>query len=155
MAAQTRRSSYGPWASKRRGGLALRDVELDNPPPGRYETGSAARLNLAMVNQGREDNYLVDVSGGAFEAVVVDDAEPSTPLRIANPAGETVYTGSSGEADLILVRMDESLLVSVTLTFQEAGAVTVDAVVSAPLRLTLRSLPARGQGRRRLMICRR
>ncbi|MDQ3505377.1 MAG: hypothetical protein M3446_06725 [Actinomycetota bacterium] len=37
--------------------------------------------------------------------------------------------------------MDESLLVSetdsVTLTFQQAGGATVDAVVSAPLRLTL------------------
>jgi len=123
------------------GALALRDIELDNPPPGGYETGSAARLNLAIVNQGRQDDYLVDVSGEAFEAVVVDDAEPSTPLRIAIPAGETVYTGGSGEADLILVGMDESLLVSetvsVTLTFQQAGAVTVDAVVSAPLRLTL------------------
>lgn len=123
------------------GALAWRDIELDNPPPGGYETGSAARLNLAIVNQGREDDYLVDVSGGTFEAVVVDDAEPSTPLRIAIPAGETVYTGSSGEADLILVGMDESLLVSetvsVTLTFQQAGALTVDAVVSAPLRLTL------------------
>lgn len=123
------------------GELALRDIELDNPPPGGYEPGSAARLNLAIVNQGREDDYLVDVSGQAFDAVVVDDAEPGTPLRITIPAGETVYTGSSGEADLILVGMDESLLVSetvsVTLTFQQAGAVTVDAVVSAPLRLTL------------------
>lgn len=123
------------------GELALRDVELDNPPPGGYEIGSAARLNLAIVNQGMEGDYLVDVSGQAFDAVVVDDAEPSTPLRITIPAGETVYTGSSGEAELILVGMDESLLVSetvsVTLTFQEAGTVTVDAVVSAPLRLTL------------------
>lgn len=123
------------------GPLALRDIELDNPPPGGYETGSAARLNLAIVNQGREDDYLVDVSGPAFDAVVVDDAEPSTPLRITIPAGETVYTGSSGEADLVLAGMDESLLVSetvsVTLTFQEAGTVTVDALVSAPLRLTL------------------
>ena len=41
-------------------------------------------------------------------AVVVDDAEPTTPLRITIPAGETVYTGSSGEADLILAGMDKS-----------------------------------------------
>ncbi|MDQ3714920.1 MAG: hypothetical protein M3381_02600 [Actinomycetota bacterium] len=31
--------------------------------------------------------------------------------------------------------------VSVTLTFQEAGAVTVDALVSAPLRLILDRYP--------------
>lgn len=123
------------------GELALRDVELDNPPDGRYEVGSAASLNLAIVNQGLSADTLVDVSGPAFDAVVVDDAESATPLRITIPPGETVYTGSSGDADLILIGLDESLLsaeaVSVTFTFESAGAVTVDAVVSAPLRLTL------------------
>lgn len=123
------------------GELALRDVELDNPPDGVYEIGTAARLNLAVVNRGGEDDELVEVSGPAFDAVVIDDAEPDTQLTITIPAGETVYTGSSGDADLILVGLDESLLtaetVSVTLTFREAGAVTVDAVVSAPFRLTL------------------
>lgn len=123
------------------GDLALRDIELSNPPPGGYETGSAARLNLAIINQGLVDDYLVDVSGQAFDAVLVEDGEPGTPLRITIPAGQTVYTGSSGEPDLILVGMNESLFVSetvsVTLAFEKAGEVTVEAVVSAPLRLTL------------------
>lgn len=123
------------------GDLALRDVELDNPPDGVYEVGSAARLNLAIVNQGRADDHLVAVSGPNFDGVAIDDAEAGTPLRITIPAGGTVYTGTSGEADLILIGMDEALLsaetIPVTFTFEEAGSVTVGAVVSAPLRLTL------------------
>ena len=49
----------------------------------------------------------VEAEVGAL-ALVVDDAEPTTPLRITIPAGETVYTSSSGEADLILAGMDKS-----------------------------------------------
>lgn len=136
---QTRLGAVGVEAEV--GDLALRDVELANPPDGRYEVGSAARLNLAIVNRGRDDDQLTDVSGPAFDAVVVDDGEPDTPLQITIPAGETVFTGQSGDADLILTGIDTSLLssetISVTLSFQRSGDVTVEAVVSAPLRLTL------------------
>lgn len=141
VAAQTRRSSSGPSASRRGGRPRVARYRVGRPTP-RWVRNRFRGTSEPCDRQSRARRRLPrGCVGGAFEAFVVDDAAPSTPLRIAIPAGETVYTGGSGDADLILVGMDESLLVSetdsVTLTFQQAGGATVDAVVSAPLRLTL------------------
>lgn len=91
---QTRLGAVGVEAEV--GDLALRDVELANPPDGRYEVGSAARLNLAIVNRGRDDDQLTDVSGPAFDAVVVDDGEPDTPLQITIPRARPCSPVSRG-----------------------------------------------------------
>ncbi|TFV63963.1 copper chaperone PCu(A)C [Geodermatophilus sp. DF01-2] len=123
------------------GDMELRDIQLAPPPEGVYEGGSAARLEFAMVNTGREEDQLVGVSGPDFAGVVVDGAPGSSSLPIPIPPGETVFSGGPTGPVLILTGIDETLRTAesmpVTFTFENAGAVTVDAVVSAPLRLTV------------------
>ena len=130
----------GPGVGGSVGDVELRNVRLDNPPAGIYEIGSAALLGVAIVNEG-DDEQLVGVSGPDFTGAVVDENPASSDPAITIPAGRTVFTDGPDGPVLVLVGIDETLRSSeslpVTFTFEEAGEVTVDAPVSAPLRLTL------------------
>ncbi|WP_245177072.1 copper chaperone PCu(A)C [Geodermatophilus sp. DF01-2] len=81
------------------------------------------------------------MSGPDFTGVVVEGAPSAPPLEIPVPPGETVFSGGSSGPVLILTGIDETLrtaeTIPVTFTFRDAGDVTVDAVVSAPLRRTI------------------
>ena len=72
---------------------------------------------------------------------MVDEDPASSDPPITIPAGGTVFTDGPDGPVLVLVGIDETLRSSeslpVTSTFEEAGEVTVDVPVSAPLRLTL------------------
>ncbi|WP_040339644.1 copper chaperone PCu(A)C [Candidatus Blastococcus massiliensis] len=131
----------GPGVAASVGDMELRNVRLDNPPDGIYEIGSAALLGVAMVNSGDEDDELVGVSGPDFTGTVVDEDPASSDPGISIPEGETVFTDGPDGPVLVIVGLDETLRTAesleITFTFQEAGEVTVDAPVSAPLRLTL------------------
>jgi copper(I)-binding protein len=131
----------GPGVAASVGELELRNIRLDNPPAGVYEIGSAALLGVAIVNDGDEDEQLVGVSGPDFTGVVVDEGEITTTPSVTIPAGETVFTDGPEGPVVVLAGIDETLRTSesleVTFTFEQAGEVTVDAPVSAPLRLTL------------------
>jgi periplasmic copper chaperone A len=131
----------GPGVEPSVGDIHLRNIRLDNPPAGIYEIGSAALLGVAMVNDGGEDDQLVGVSGPDFTGAVVDENPASSDPGITIPAGQTVFTDGPDRPVLVLVGIDETLRSSeslpVTFTFEQAGEVTVDAPVSAPLRLTL------------------
>ncbi|WP_254920330.1 copper chaperone PCu(A)C [Blastococcus mobilis] len=131
----------GPGVEASVGDMELRNIRLDNPPPGGYEVGSAALLGVAMVNTGDEEDQLVGVSGPDFTAVLVDENPATSNPAVTIPADQTVFTDGPEGPVLVLAGIDETLLSSealpVTFTFERAGEVTVDAPVSAPLRLTL------------------
>lgn len=131
----------GPGVEASVGDMELRNIRLDNPPAGIYGIGSAALLGVAMVNDGGDDDRLVGVTGPDFTGAVVDENPASSDPGITIPAGETVFTDGPDGPVLVLVGIDETLVSSesleVTFTFEEAGEVTVEAPVSAPLRLTL------------------
>ena len=131
----------GPGVETSVGDMELRNIRLDNPPAGIYEVGSAALLGVAMVNGGDEEDELVGVSGPDFTGAVVDENPASSDPGIVIPAGETVFTDGPDGPVLVLVGIDDTLtsgqFLEVTFTFERAGEVTVEAPVSAPLRLTL------------------
>lgn len=131
----------GPGVEASVGDVELRNIRLDNPPAGIYEVGSAALLGVAMVNGGNEDDQLVGVSGPDFTGVVVDEGDVTTNPSVTIPAGGTVFTDGPEGPVVVLAGIDETLRsaesLPVTFTFERAGEVTVDAPVSAPLRLSL------------------
>ncbi|TKJ22199.1 hypothetical protein A6V29_06625 [Blastococcus sp. CCUG 61487] len=132
----------GPGVEASVGDMELRNIRLDNPPAGIYQIGTAALLGVAMVNTGDEADELIEVSGPDFTGAVLDENPESSDPAIRIPAEETVFTDGPDGPVLVLVGIDDPTLTSgqsleVTFTFDRAGEVTVDAPISAPLRLTL------------------
>lgn len=101
----------------------------------------SGRRSASMVNTGDEADRLIGVSGPDFTGGVVDEEPASSDPGIDIAAGETVVTDGPEGPVLVLVEIDETLRtgesLEVTLTFEEAGEVAVEAPVSARLRLTL------------------
>ena len=112
-------------------GIKVLDVELEYPLDGRYEPGEDARLYLAVSNIGEDPDALVAVTGQDFAGVRVDGAD----LPLAVPEKDTLYIGAEGEPMITLTDLQRALRSSqsihVTLRFENAGPVTVEAVVAA------------------------
>jgi copper(I)-binding protein len=113
------------------GDLTLRQVRLEDPRGDRYDAGDDADLLLAVVNKGEDTDTLVDVEGDGFA-----DAElPEAGIEI--PRESTVFVGE-GDADVRLMDLDQSLttgqIIDVTLTFENAGDITVPVTVATPDR---------------------
>jgi periplasmic copper chaperone A len=113
--------------------LTVLQVQLEHPLDGVYEVGEDARLFAGIANDGTVEDDLVDVRGPDFtDAALTVDGEPA-PIRV--PADENVYVGAEGAPTVVLedlrTELRSSQSIPVTFVFEEAGEVTVDAVVSA------------------------
>jgi hypothetical protein len=110
-------------------------VQLEYPLDGVYEVGEDASLHLGISNTGSEPDLLVDVSGPDFADVRSAGAGDGDALAIEVAAEDNVYVGAEEEPALTLLSLGRELRSSqsipVTLTFQRAGEVTVDAMVAA------------------------
>jgi copper(I)-binding protein len=146
--ATQQRDKTGPMAQV--GGITLRQIELAYPSGGQYERGDDAEVRMAIVNTGNEDDALVGIDGEGFERVRITGggtaagsttgagSTGSTGSReIDIPAGSTLYLGENGPT-VTLAGLQEDLTsaqtVELTLTFENAGEVTVPAVVATPDR---------------------
>lgn len=146
------RDKSGPMAQT--GPLTLRSVELAYPRTGLYEEGDDAELGMVIVNIGSEDDTLIDVEGEAFESAEIVGAEPSgtgdtgsgstgagsgsaAADEIVVPGDSSVIIGEDGPS-ITLVGLQEELTaaehIELTLTFENAGELTVLASVSTPDR---------------------
>jgi copper(I)-binding protein len=126
------------------GNIILRSIVLEYPSSGRYDEGDDAELTAAVVNTAGEADTLVSIEGDAFEGVraIGGDAEPvsdsagfSTELNVELPGNETVYLGGDGPT-ILLENLTEPLTsgqsIPLTMTFEQAGEVTVQAMVDNP-----------------------
>jgi copper(I)-binding protein len=171
------------------GNLSLREVVLAYPEGGRYAPGDDAELQMAVLNNGGEDDTLTRITGQGFSGAVFTDkssaaastapqtsasattsvptatatatatptatnpatatataprvtsAAPSTsatapaPTSLTIPAGQTVYVGT-GTTHITLTGLQSGLTtgqsVSLTLSFQKAGDVTLPVTVANP-----------------------
>jgi copper(I)-binding protein len=124
--------------------ITLRSIVLEHPTSGRYDEGDDAELTAAIVNTAGEADTLVSIEGDAFEGVraIGGDAEPvsdsagfSTELNVELPGNETVYLGGDGPT-ILLENLTEPLTsgqsIPLTMTFEQAGEVTVRALVDNP-----------------------
>jgi copper(I)-binding protein len=118
------------------GQINLRAVEFAFPRGGVYEDGDDADLRMAVINQSREDDALVDISGEGFGEVEIDDDSAGgngSSSEIEIPAGEAVYIDGDN-LSVSLTDLDDSLTtgqsLELTFTFENAGEVTVPVVVS-------------------------
>jgi copper(I)-binding protein len=124
--------------------ITLRSILLEYPTSGRYDEGDDAELTAAIVNTAGEADTLVSIEGDAFEGVraIGGDAEPvsdsagfSTELNVELPGYETVYLGGDGPT-ILLENLTEPLTsgqsIPLTMTFEQAGEVTVSALVDNP-----------------------
>ncbi len=130
--------------------LNLRSFELPYPTGGVYAAGTDARLIGAIVSTADADDTLVSVEGEGFESVeVVDPSAASAAaattgtgsVDLTVPAGGTLYLGNGAGPSVTLVGLSDEVgvgqYVDVTLTFEDAGEVTVPV----PVGVAARDLP--------------
>ena len=126
------------------GDLALRDVRLAYPVNGVYQQGGDARLVMAVANGSEVDDTLLSISGEGFEGVEVvqsstagaaaaptGEAQPGQ-VSIPVPAESNVYIGGDGPVVTLTGLAEEltpALTLPITLTFERAGEVTIDALL--------------------------
>jgi copper(I)-binding protein len=142
--------------SARVGDLVLREVRLAYPPAGRYEEGADARLIAAISNDGSTDDTLVSITSDGFSSVEVTGgtttpatgtappagttppAATGTGLTVPVPADSNVFLGGDGGPIVTLSGLSDDFTagesLEVTMTFAEAGEVTVVALVDVPAR---------------------
>ena len=96
-----------------------------------YAEGEDAQLFLGIANSGPTDDVLVDVTETFADAVDGDGGEFAIPVT----ADDSVYVGAEGAPTITLTGLEEPLRSSrsipVTFAFEQAGEVTIDAVVAA------------------------
>ena len=115
------------------GDLSVLQVQIEYPLDGEYEQGEDADLFLGIANTGNADDDLLDVRGSDFaDARILVDGEPGA-IRVRQD--DNVYVGAEGAPTITLVDLERSLRSSqsipVTLVFEDAGEITVDAPVAA------------------------
>ena len=113
--------------------LELLQVQLEYPLDGVYAVGEDARLFLGIANVGTVEDDLLDVRGPDFsDASLTVDGEAAV---IPVPPQDNVYVGAEGAPSIVLEDLQSTLRSSqsipVTFVFEEAGEVTVDAMVAA------------------------
>ncbi|MGY1634157.1 hypothetical protein ACI784_20830 [Geodermatophilus sp. SYSU D01186] len=113
--------------------IKLLQVQLEYPLDGVYDEGEDARLFVGIANDGGTEDDLLDVRGPDFtDAAITVDGEPA-PIRV--PPNDNVYVGAEGAPSIVLEDLQTSLRSSesipVTFVFEEAGEVTLQAVVAA------------------------
>jgi copper(I)-binding protein len=136
------RDKSGPQAEV--ANITLREVLLEYPTSGRYDAGDDAELRAAIINTSDEADTLVSITSDAFEGVraiggdtnaVSDPSGFSSRLNIEIPRDGTVFLGDNGPT-ILLENLSESLTagqsIELTMTFEQAGDVTVEALVDNP-----------------------
>ncbi|WP_324275880.1 copper chaperone PCu(A)C [Blastococcus brunescens] len=128
------------------GDLTVRAAELESPRGGSYEAGDDAELMLAIVNGSQEDDALVGVDGEGFGDVEIESSGTATTVgsesggaadsgEIEVPADGAVFIDGD-DASITLSDLDEPLTVGqyleLTLTFENAGDVTLQVTVATP-----------------------
>jgi copper(I)-binding protein len=115
--------------------VSLLQVQIEYPVDGLYEVGEDARLFFAVANTGGRPDTLVDVTGPDFTDAATEGAGDGDAFAIAVPEDDNVYVGAEDEPAVVLEDLQRSLRSSqsipVTFVFEEAGEVTLDAVVAA------------------------
>ena len=149
------RDKVGPQATI--GDLELRGVQLAYPTDGTYSPGDDAELQMAIVNNGAEDDTLTGITGTSFSRVRVTGSSSGTvapgssaatptsapasssagerPVDITIPADSSVFLGQTSET-ITLVSLGQTLTpaqtVELTFTFERAGDLTMQVPVAAP-----------------------
>jgi copper(I)-binding protein len=122
------------------GDITLRQVNLAYPRSGSYDAGDDVELTMAVVNTGDEADTLVSVEGEGFGDAEISGTATGTTASASDeielPPDATVFVGPDEDVTITLTDLDESVTVgqhlSLVLTFENAGEVTVLATVATP-----------------------
>jgi copper(I)-binding protein len=132
------------------GDISLRQVQLVSPRGGVYEQGDDAELQMTIINGGDKADTLVSVDGDGFGSAEIESSatgaaastsaaprsgSSSRNQEIEIPARSSVFIGDD-EHTVTLTDLDDGLTagqyLEVTLTFENAGEVTVPVTVATP-----------------------
>lgn len=137
------RDKTGATASA--GDITVRQVQLVSPRGGTYDEGDDADVRMAIINSGEKDDTLTAVDGDGFGSAEISGTSNSTSAtgsgassgEIELPADSAVFIGGKDDDySITLTDLDDSLTVgqyvTLVLTFENAGEITVRATVATP-----------------------
>ena len=128
------------------GDITVRAAEFESPREGSYEAGDDAELRMALVNGGQDSDTLVSIDGEGFGDAEIRNAGAATTVgsttggargsdEIEIPADTIVFIDGD-QISVTLTDLDEPLTVGqyleITLTFENAGELTLPISVSTP-----------------------
>jgi copper(I)-binding protein len=87
------RDKVGPEAEV--GDITLRQVTLEYPDEGRYESGDDVPLVMAVVNSGNEGDTLVGIEGEGFDGVIVSGQATASPAVPGSPSATPSAPGAT------------------------------------------------------------
>ncbi|MDT0275848.1 copper chaperone PCu(A)C [Blastococcus goldschmidtiae] len=121
------------------GDITLRQVQLAFPRSASYEAGDDAELTMAVVNTGDEPDTLVSVEGEGFDEAEISGGSGASGAdsgEIELAPDETVFVGPDEDASVTLTDLADPLTVAqsltLVLTFENAGEVTVRTTIATP-----------------------
>lgn len=119
--------------------IAVRDAELAYPEgtePAAYDVGTDADAMLSIVNQGETSDQLVSAQSPSAQKVTIsgDRAVPFGKSLAIGPGEPSTDTGLHGSIVLegLTKQVRPGQTAELTLTFRDAGRVTVELPVAAP-----------------------
>ena len=128
--------------------IQVRAVQLVHPSGGVYEVGDQVEVTMAIVNSGRVDDRLIDVTGAEFTAATLStsataaDTPPETNHSEPDPADSMALTGQplaveTTAVDVLVPARGAVFVGSRTPTIVLTGlARRIDAAQSLELTLT-------------------
>ena len=136
------RDKAGPQAQVEN--ITLRSVVLEYPTSGRYDQGDDAELRAGIINTSDEADWMISIESDDFVGVraIGGDTSPAaassglgSDVDVEIPRDETVFLGGDGPT-ILLENLTEDLTagqdIELTMTFEQAGEVTVRAMVANP-----------------------
>jgi copper(I)-binding protein len=139
------RDKAGPQAQN--ADITLRPVVLAYPDGGSYDAGDDAELQAGIVNTADEADTLTSIESDAFEGVRAIGGSSSTAAGAATSgqsstvdieisAHTSIFLGTGEAPTVLLENLTEGLTpgqdIELTMTFENAGVLTVRASVDNP-----------------------
>ena len=127
------------------GDLSLREVALAYPESGQYAVGADAELQMAIINNGAQDDRLTRITGQGFSGAVFTNAAsaaaltaPTTSAASTTPVTAAPATGSAGSAATPTATNPATATATTTAAAASASAApTTSAAAPAPTEVTI------------------
>jgi copper(I)-binding protein len=119
------------------GDISLREVTLAYPDGGSYAAGSDAELQMAIVNDGGQDDTLTGITGQGFSGAVFTDASSAAALTAPKASATPTPAPTSATSTAAATGASATAGVTASATPAASAAPTTPATTPPPTELAI------------------